>query len=305
MIMLGGITFVILPQFDYIRPTNSKEAIRILTEAGEKAKIFAGGTDLFVQMKKGEIRPKVLIDIKSIHKIAQISISVKDELILGAGVTLGELEQWAKTDRDWYVLSVAARCIGSEQVRNRGTVVGNVCRASPAGDMAPVLIALDGKVEIHGLHGKRSLLVQDFIIGSGQTILTRGEMVRCLRIPKPGPNTGVVYLKLSARRAMDTAIVSVAARITLDSTLKKIRLARIILGAVASTPLRVMEAEEILANRGMTPEILEEISSKAKDLAKPITDLRGTDVYRSEMVRVLTKRAVEQVWREAARGEMH
>lgn len=293
-----------LPHFDYVRPKNLKEAIHVLSDAQKRAKILAGGTDLFVQMRKGVLRPTLLVDIKSIPQFSRLSLSSKGELVLGAAVTLGGLEQWARKRKDWFGLSMAAGCIGSEQVRNRGTVVGNVCRASPAGDMAPMLIALGGKVEIHGPKGKRLVRVEDFITGPGQTVLARGEVVGFLRIPKPQPNTATAYLKLGTRRAMETAVVAVAVRITLDQTLKKIQLARIVLGAVAPTPLRVPEAEEMLMKRGVTPEVLEEISNRVKELAKPITDLRGSESYRSEMVRVLTRRVVEQVWKQIAGGEM-
>lgn len=295
---------VSLPRFDYIRPKNLKETIRILSETDKTRKVLAGGTDLFVQMRKGLIQPAMLVDIKSIPQFSRISISAKGELVVGAGVTLSELEQWARTEKDWQGLSMAAGCIGSEQVRNRATVVGNVCRASPAGDMAPMLIAMDGRVEIRGPKGKKLILVEDFITGPGKTVLARGEVVGFLRIPNPRLKTETSYLKLGARRAMETAIVAVAVRITMDQTLEKIRLARIVLGAVAPTPLRVPQAEEMLMKRGVTPEVLEEISEKAKYLAKPITDLRGSESYRSEMVKVMTRRAIEQIWKKMTGKEM-
>lgn len=295
---------VSLPRFDYIRPKNLKETIRILSETDKTRKVLAGGTDLLVQMRKGLIQPAMLVDIKSIPQFSRISISAKGELVVGAGVTLSELEQWARTEKDWQGLSMAAGCIGSEQVRNRATVVGNVCRASPAGDMAPMLIAMDGRVEIRGPKGKKLILVEDFITGPGKTVLARGEVVGSLRIPNPRLKTETSYLKLGARRAMETAIVAVAVRITMDQTLKKIRLARIVLGAVAPTPLRVPQAEEMLMKRGVTPDVLEEISEKAKYLAKPITDLRGLESYRSEMVKVMTRRAIEQIWKKMAGKEM-
>lgn len=284
---------VSLPHFEYIRPKNLKEAILVL---GKKsgAKVLAGGTDILVQMKKGLVCPTLLVDIKSIPKLNLIFLNSRGELVLGAAVTLDELVQWTKMREDWFGLSIAAGCIGSEQVRNRGTVVGNVCRASPAGDMAPVIIALDGKVEIHGLKGKRYVPVENFITGPGQTVLTQGEMVTSLKIPKSQANTASIYLKLGARRAMDTAVVSVAVRITLDKALKRIVLARIVLGAVAPTPIRVPEAEEILKKNGVTPMALEEICRIVVERIKPITDLRATESYRSQMVEVLIKRAINQ-----------
>ncbi len=291
-----------LPRFDYARPKNLKEAICILSEAGRDARVLAGGTDLLVQMKQGLLHPSLLIDIKSIPHFSKISLDPKGQWVVGASVTLEELEAWARSQKHGFGLSQAAGSISSEQVKNRGTVVGNICRASPAGDMAPVLIAMDGKVDIHGPKGKRSVSVERFIIGPGQTALAKGEMVASLRIPKPQGTSAVTYLKLGARRAMETAIVAVAVRITCDKKFKKILSAKIVLGAVAPVPLRVPDAEEILITHGVEPDVLDQISSLARDRAKPITDLRGTERYRSEMVKVLTRRAVEKVWKGLTQG---
>lgn len=288
-----------LPRFDYLRPNSLKEALHLLSKARREAKVLAGGTDVFVQMKKGLTRPRLLVDIKSISQLHRIGLSSKGELVLGAGVTLAELEHWARRRKEWFGLSIAAGSIGSAQVRNRATVVGNLCRASPAGDMAPMLASLDATVEMNGPRGKRSVLAENFVVGPGQTILTPGEMVTSLKIPKPPLHTGVTYLKLGARRAMEIAVVSIAVRMTWDKRSNKIRCARIVLGAVAAVPIRILEAEAILMKHGVNPEVLEEISHMAAAQSQPITDLRGTRSYRSEMVKVLTKRAVEQVWREA------
>ncbi|KKK84835.1 hypothetical protein LCGC14_2779350, partial [marine sediment metagenome] len=278
------------------------EAISVLSNPKEKVRVLAGGTDLFVHMKKGLDQPSLLLDIKSISELNHISISQNRELILGAGVTLAALEQWARMEKNWTGLSLAAASIGSEQVRNRATVVGNVCRASPAGDMIPMLIVLDAKVEIHGPEGKRSVLVENVLTGPGQTALTKGEMVVSLKIPEP-QFTGTAYLKHSIRRAMEIAVVAVAARITLDNSSQKIGCARIVLGAVAPTPIRIPEAEIILIEKGVNAEVLEKISELATNRAKPISDLRGTKNYRSEMVGVLIKRAVKQAWKNVMKRE--
>ena len=168
--------------------------------------------------------------------------------------------------------------------------------------MAPILIALDTIVEIDGPKGKRSVLVEKFMSGPGQTILTQGEIVTSLKIPKPPSHTGAVYLKHGLRRAMEIAIVAVAARISLDKKSNKIDSARIVLGAVGPTPKRVQEAEKKLLENGVNNQALEEISSLVTLRSKPITDLRGTANYRSELVQVLTRRAVEQAWKQVIEG---
>jgi carbon-monoxide dehydrogenase medium subunit len=293
-----------LPRFEYKAPRSLKEVIRILSDEKREAKVLAGGTDLFVQMKKGLDHPPVLVDIKSIPQLKKILVGPQEELVLGAGVTLAELEEWAKTREEWFGLSIAAGSIGSEQIRNRATVVGNVCRASPAADMIPVLIALDGFVQINGSNGARILPIENFIAGPGQTVLTRGEIVVSLKVPKPPLQTAAIYLKHGARKAMEIAIVAVAARLTFNRTTNKIECARVVLGSVAPTPIRVPEAEEILMKNGANHEVIEEVSKLAMTKAKPITDLRGTEGYRYEIVRVLTRRAVEQAWRQVRGSEV-
>lgn len=291
-----------LPRFDYVRPKDLGEAIGFLTDKEREPRVLAGGTDLFVQMKKGLLYSRLLVDIKPIPQLAKISLNPEAELCLGAGVTLSGLEEREESQGGWSVLSEAARSIGSQQVRNRATVVGNVCRASPAGDMAPGLIALDATAEIYGPKGKRSVLLEDFITGPGQTDLGKGEMVASVRVPRPPKHTSAVYLKLGTRRAMDLAIVAVAVRISLDESMKTITCARIVLGAVAPTPIRILEGEETLASNGPTPQALAEITDLAIDRANPITDLRATAKYRADVVGVCTRRAIEKAWRDLREG---
>jgi carbon-monoxide dehydrogenase medium subunit len=253
-------------------------------------------------MRKGLLRPSHLVDIKSIPQICDLSVGPEEELIIGAGVTLEQLKDWARREKVWSGLFAASGSIGSGQVRNRATVVGNVCRASPAGDMTPMLIALDGKVQIQGPTGRRRVAIEEFITGPGQIGLAQGEMVESLRIPRHRIPTATAYLKLGARRAMDTAIASVAVGISFDEPSGKITSIRIVLGAVGPKPLRAREAEEMLMRHGLTPAVLEKAAHLAQDAAMPITDLRATADYRSRMTKVLTKRAIEQAWREGIEG---
>jgi carbon-monoxide dehydrogenase medium subunit len=169
--------------------------------------------------------------------------------------------------------------------------------------MASMLIALDGSVEIRGAEGKRFVLVENFMIGPGKTVLTQGEMVISVRIPKI-VNSGTIYLKHGPRRAMDIAVIGVAVRLSLDETLKQIGCARIVLGAVAPIPIRVPEAEMILVENGVNLLTLQEVSNLAATRASPITDLRGTRSYRLEMVKVMTSRAVEQAWKQLNKKEV-
>jgi carbon-monoxide dehydrogenase medium subunit len=292
-----------LPRFEYVKPDNLRDAIHLLADRDREPKVLAGGTDLLVRMKKGMENSRVLVDIKTVPQLKNISLHSNDDLRIGAAVTLTELDRWIGDRRDWPGLSMAIRCIGSEQVRNRGTIVGNICRASPAGDMAPVLIALDAVVEIDGPKGERSVLLENFMTGPGETLLSHGEIVTSIRIPKPPPHTSNVYLKHGIRRAMEIAMVGVAVRMTLDRKKEKIECARIVLGAVAATPIRVPEGENILLRDGLSRSALSEIANVAAETAAPITDIRGTESYRTEIVKVYVRRAIEQAWALAKGGE--
>jgi carbon-monoxide dehydrogenase medium subunit len=254
---------LLLPRFDYLQPSSVDEVIRILLQR-KGATVLAGGTDLFVQMKKGTLRPAVLVDIKHVSSLCQMGWS-GGELAVGAGITLSRLEKWVKGEKDWDFLLKAIEGIGSGQVRNRATVVGNICRASPAGDMAPVLIGLDAKVEVEGLGQKRGMALEDFITGPAQTALGEGEIVTFLRIPIPRPNTRGVYLKQGTRKAMETSIVAVAARMTLNGSMKRVDEARVVLSAVAPRPTRVLEAERLMMREGMNPQTLDQVSELAAD----------------------------------------
>jgi carbon-monoxide dehydrogenase medium subunit len=291
-----------LPRFEYIRAKDLNKAIHILETEGDGVRVLAGGTDIFVEMKQGQSLPRLLVDIKAIPELSQLSLGSNGELTIGASVSLAELEYWAAGQKDWSGLSITARNIGSEQVRNRGTVVGNICRASPAGDMAPMLIAMDAQVEIAGPQGSNTVPVENFLVGPGQTALKPGELVTALKIPRSTSDAGAAFYKIGRRRAMNVAIVSAAARILLNGA-NRISSARIVLGAVAPKPLRLYAAEEILLNQGMADQTLEDIGELACSVAAPITDFRSTHDYRLKLVKVLTRRALQQAWERAKQAE--
>lgn len=290
-----------LPRFEYIRAKNVKEAIHILETEGADVRVLAGGTDIFVEMKQGQSHPRLLLDIKAIPELTKLSLESNGELTIGASVSLAELEYWAAEQKDWSGLSITARNIGSEQVRNRGTVVGNICRASPAGDMAPMLIAMDARVEIAGPQESKTMPVEDFLVGPGQTALKTGELVTLIKIPRPPSDTGAAFYKIGRRRAMNVAIASAAAWIAINRA-NEINSARIVLGAVAPTPLRLNAAEEILLNKGITDQTLVDICELAGSMAVPITDFRSTQDYRLKIVKVLTRRALQQAWERATQA---
>ena len=295
---------LLLPDFDYEKPQSLDRAVALLQDKKRNPKVFAGGTDLLVQMKEGLFSYGLLVDIKAIPELSRIEVDKNGALTFGAAVTMAELIGWIRSHPGWWSgLAIGPDSVGSPQIRNRATVVGNICRASPSADTAPGLMALDAAVEIVGPEGERSVPVLELITGPGQTALSSDEIVISVYLPEPDGPTKLVYIKQGTRRAMDLAAVSVAARLTANGSKSRIRTARIVLGAVAPTPLRLTEGEALLVENGVNPGVLEKIARLANEKSQPIDDVRASADYRSETVQVLTKRAITEAWRKLKDGE--
>ncbi|MFQ6014253.1 MAG: FAD binding domain-containing protein [Anaerolineae bacterium] len=281
--------------FDYCAPTTIEEAIAALVEYDGQAKVLAGGTDLLVQMKHGQKSPRCLVNIKRIPGLRDISYDPEDGLRLGALVTLNEVIRSPLLQQHYPVLPQTAATMAGVQIRNLGTVGGNLCNAAPSADMAPSLIGLGAQVKLVGPGGEQIVPLEDFFTGPGTTVLQRGEIMTEIRVPAPPPGTAAVYLKHTPRRAMDIAVVGVA-------VVGRIVNPKITLGAVAPTPMRARRAEAVLREEVITEELLEEAARIASEECKPIDDVRSSAWYRREMVRVLTRRAVWQLVRAPEGG---
>lgn len=278
--------------FEYSEPATLDEAVALLDRLGDEASVLAGGTDLIVQMKERVRRPGHIVDIKRILGLDTLSFDANTGLDIGALVTTRAVETSALVQRHYASLARAATDFASIQVRHRATVVGNVCRASPSADTLPPLIADRARLSIIGPRGRREIAVEDFCIGPGRTSLARGEIVTGLRIPAPAPATGKVYLKHGRRDQMELATVGVAVTLTVQRGI--CREVGIVLAAVAPTPLRARSAEAALAGRRIDAAAITAAAEAAMREARPIGDVRAGADYRREMVRVLTRRAIEQ-----------
>ena len=188
----------------------------------------------------------------------------------------------------------AASEVGSWQIRNQATPGGNLCTASPACEIGPILYALDAQVEIAGPKGRRRLPIQQFITGVRRTVLEPNELLLTIQVPHPGERAASHYIKLKERQKMDIAFVGVAAAVELEPGDGVVREARIALGAVAPTPVRAPRAEATLRGKRLTDELLAEAGQEAARTASPIEDVRASVEYRTEMVDVLTRRALRQ-----------
>ncbi|MBI4483154.1 MAG: xanthine dehydrogenase family protein subunit M [Acidobacteria bacterium] len=279
-----------LREFQYLRPRSLDEAEELIQQFGPDARILAGGTDLLVRMKERGLRARVVVDLKAIPGLAGIHAEPDGSLRIGALTTLGDIERSSHIRAHFPLLWQGASCVGSVQVRNRATVGGNLCNASPAADTAPPLLALGGEAILRGERGERRLLLEKFFTGPGRTAMGQ-EILVGISIPPNGAGSSL-YLKHSPRRAMDIAIVSVAVRLDVDSQTGVCGKASIVLGAVAPVPLRARAAEQTLEGQRLTAQRLEDAARAAQEAAQPIGDLRGTAAYRREMVWVLTRRAL-------------
>ncbi|MBE7418726.1 MAG: xanthine dehydrogenase family protein subunit M [Ideonella sp.] len=284
--------------FDYFDPRTLDQATGLLRAAGGKASLLAGGTDLLVQMKEHARRPEQVIDLKKIPGLDDFAYDAKRGLVLGALVTTRQVETSPVTLRHYAGLAKASTDFASIQVRHRATVVGNVCRASPSADTLPPLIADGAVLRIHGSAGQRRCAVQDFCTGPGRTTLAPDEIVTHIEIPPPPPRTGKAYIKHGRRAQMELATVGVAVRLTLADDGRVADLG-IVLAAVAPTPLHAIQAEAALRGQRPTADRLAAAAQAASAEARPIGDVRGSADYRREMVRVLTRRALEQAIQQA------
>ena len=283
---------LILRPVEYFSPKSLTEALKLLFKHKDKARVLAGNTDLLIQMKQKEISPNYLVDLKRIPDLANIHLCENWGLRLGALATISEIESSVIVKENYTILSEVAKAIGSPQIRNRGTIGGNLCRAAPSADFAPILIAMGAQLKIVGLRTKRTVCLEDFFIGPSVTILKHDEVLKEIEIPPPTHNWGAVYLRHHPREAMDLAVASAAVFIVLSR--KACKELKIVLGSVASTPIRAKEAEKVLLGEVVTDALIEESAKVAISETSPISDIYGADWYKREITYVLVKRAIMQ-----------
>jgi carbon-monoxide dehydrogenase medium subunit len=289
---------MLLPKFDFHEPTSTEEACQMIAELGKSVKPIAGGTDLIVNMKKGIISPKHLVSLSRIDNLKRLELS-KGHLKIGACVTAAELAESQKINNTLSALSNAALSLGSPLIRNLATLAGNLSTARPAADLPPPLIAYGATVVLKDKNGERSIPLHEFFTGPGETIMNNDEIMTEILVEKPPDYSGAVYIKLGARKALAISLVNVAAFISLDGQNGSILVARIVLGAVAPTPMRAASAESVLLGEKPRRDLFAKASEVAAQDSAPITDFRASAKYRRLMVSVLTKRALNLAYAKA------
>jgi len=282
-----------LPDFELIQPENLKEASEILLELGDRGALLAGGTDVFISMREKGFRPECLVDLGRIDALKGIAPSGNRQVSIGAATTLHEVETSRLVKEICPVLAETVGQVGSVQVRNRGTIGGNLANASPAGDAARALLVLDAELELESASGRRRVPVQSFFVGPGKTALRQGEILGRIIVPASTPLTRTASLKYGPRRAMDCAVVSVAAALTFDPS-GACQSARIALGAVSPIPMRAQAAERLLTGGEITGQKLKAAAEAASAEARPMDDVRASAGYRRYLTEVLVRRAIEK-----------
>ena len=287
-----------LKAFSYFEPTSIKEASEILTQKNGEAYPLAGGTDLLVRMKRGIIRPAVLVNLKRIRDLNGIQSEKDSGTRIGALTTIAEIENSAVVQENHPVLAQAAGVIGAQPLRNLATIGGNIGRASPASDMAPSLMVLQVQVSTQGPSGPRELEIDKIFAGPGSTTLSDGEIITSFFFPAMAPHTGAAYLKMGRRSGGgDCALVGVAVLLTMGSD--EVRAVRIAMSSVGPTTLRAKKAEEVILSGTLTEDRIQQAARAAAEEAAPITDMRCSASYRKEIIKVLTFRALQEAMQKA------
>lgn len=281
-------------KFDkYFRPETLDEALALLQEFGDDCKIVAGGTDVIIRLKTQVLKVKAIIDISAIPELKEVKVE-EDKAVIGATHDLMSLSKMPELcDSEWQIVAECAGHVSSTQIRNRATLGGNNVNASPSADTTPGLLISDAVVNVAGKNGRRDIPLDQFFTGPGKTVLKQGEIVVSFTLPKQGDRCEAAYHKHAIRGDTDISIVCVGVRIGLneDDTVYK---ARISLGAVAPTPLRMYEVENYLVGKKLTDDVIEEAAKMSAASIKPISDVRGSAEYRTEMVYVNTKNMIRE-----------
>jgi len=275
----------VLSNFDYVKPKLLTEALNYL-EQKDGTRILAGGTDLMNILRHNAETPKHILDIKGIPETNRLEYKTEVGLFIGASITVNQIIESKFIQEKYPALIQAANCLASYQLRNRATLVGNICNASPGADLAGPLMVYDAEVHIASTEGTRIVNINSFFIGVKKTVLKANELVIGVSLSDVLEGDTSIFLKQARIRGHDLAIVGVAARITAH---KKIRLA---MTAVAATPISIVKLEEMLSNQPITEELADMAGKEVGNIIRPISDVRSSAQYRLHVSSVLVKRAL-------------
>lgn len=276
-------------ELGYERPGTCDEALALLAREG--ARVLAGGTDLIPQLREGRRTVALLVDVKRVLELTDISPTADGGWRFGAAVPVAQLARHAGFVGDHGGLVASGRLIGSLQVQSRASLGGNLCNAAPSADAVPLLVALDAVEVIASAKATRRLPAEALATGPGRTQLAPDELLLSLDLPARAARSAARYLRFTPRREMDIAIAGAGVRIDLDAG-GRIAAARVVLASVAPVPLRATKAEAVLLGQPLSEALFAAAGAEAAREAQPISDTRGSADYRRDLVAVLTKRAL-------------
>jgi CO/xanthine dehydrogenase FAD-binding subunit len=278
--------------FAYERPDRLADAVALLADAGSRARLLAGGTDLLIRLRDGSLRPEVVVDVKRIRELDDGIRDAGDRLVIGGRTVMTDISAHPRIRRDLTALGEAAAVVGSVQIRNRATLSGNICNASPAADTAPALLVFDATVVVFGPDGERRIPADEVFVSSGVTTLRPGEIVTSVELPLPTARRGSIHLRRTRRRGHDLASVTLACAIDAEG------LTRLAYGSVGPRPWLRVDADGVLAGaRGDADTASTDAASGLLDRlladASPSpTSMRASPDYRLAMLRVLARRGL-------------
>ena len=276
--------------FEFVEPASIGEVCALLAEDPEGSAVFAGGTDILVDLKAG-LRPhRRLVSLGRIGELKEIGLAADGALQIGATATINNVARHHGIKERFPGINDAAMSLAAEQVRNQATVAGNLCMAVPSADMAPILLAHGATMRVVSPAGERVVGLREFFVGPRETVLEPADVVVAIEVPAPAPGTGDASLRQGGRVSLSLPMAAAAAVVVMDG--KFCREATVALGAVAPTPIVALAAGEAVAGKELSEDVLREAGELASAAAMPIDDLRATKEYRLELVRVLTRRVL-------------
>jgi len=284
--------------FDFQVPASVDEALEVLKQRGEEARVIAGGTALVILMKQRLVRPELVVSLRRLPELQRLSAD-NGELHIGATVTHRAMETDSAVRERWPLLADTFRHVATVRIRNMATVGGGIVHGDPNQDPPPALIALGARARLRSSEGEREVPLQDFFLDYYETDVRPGEILTEIVVPAQPAKAGWAYTKFLPRTADDYATVSVACLLTLEDGTNRCREARVALGSAGTTPLRAEAAEAALQGQDLTPERLREAAQQVQNLVDPISDFRGSSDYKREMAVVWTRRALEQAQERA------
>ena len=272
--------------FAYIKPRSLPHVFEVLEKYTSQARLLAGGTDLLVRLKSGRLNPEIIIDIKDIADLNIGVLQEKENLRIGAGTLMAVLEDHPVIEQLFPALAEAVHNVGSVQIRNRATIAGNLCNASPAADSAPALLIYNARINCVSPRGERILPLSDFITGPGRTALAPDELVKEILLPIPSKHQAAAFSRLTRRKGVDLATINLCCQVNRSG------LTRFALGAVGPVPFIVEDSDGLLASTDVSAEDKKVRISELMEKATPITDVRASKEYRQAMLAVLGERAL-------------